>query len=80
MKLVNLGDAKARLSELVREVRSGVEPEIAIALDGMPVVRIVPYGSPPRRALGIDAGLVALPSDFNESDAAIATLFTSENP
>jgi len=77
MKTVNLGDAKAHLSELVRSVRSGEEPEIAIALDGEPVVRLVPYGNRPRRALGIDAGLISVPADFDEPNAAIAELFGS---
>ncbi len=75
MKTVNLGEAKANLSQLVREVRSGEEREIVIALDGAPAVRIVPFGRPTRRALGMDAGLVSLTDDFFESDAEIAELF-----
>ncbi len=75
MKTVNLGDAKARLAELVRAVRSGTEPEIVIALDGVPAVRIVAYGNAPRRTLGIDFGLVSWPSDFDEPNKQIAELF-----
>lgn len=78
MRVVNLGDAKARLSEIIRDVRLGNEPEITIALDGVPVVRIVPYGPPPRRTLGIDVGLVSLPDDFEAPNAAIAALFASD--
>ncbi len=75
MKTFNLGEAKAQLSRLVRDVRSGKEPEIAIALSGEPVVRIVPLAAPPRRALGIDAGLIELPLDFDAPNTEIAELF-----
>jgi antitoxin (DNA-binding transcriptional repressor) of toxin-antitoxin stability system len=79
VKTFNLGEAKAKLSRIVRDVRSGKEPEIIIALGGEPVVRVVPLGGTPRRALGIDAGLVALPPDFDAADAAIAELFAAES-
>jgi prevent-host-death family protein len=79
MKTFNLAEAKAHLSRLVRDVRSGKEPEIAIALSGEPVVRIVPLAGPPRRALGIDAGLVALPPDFDAPNTEIAELFAGES-
>jgi len=78
MKILNLGEAKAHLSQLVQEVRSGAEPEIVIALAGTPVARIVPYGHRPRRALGIDAGIVTLPADFDEPDAQIAASFAGD--
>ena len=75
MKTVNLGEAKAHLSRLVREVREGAESEIIIALDGSPAVRIVPFGPAPRRVLGLDSGLVHVPEDFFASDEEIANLF-----
>lgn len=78
MKTFNLAEAKAKLSRIVRDVRSGREPEIVIALDGEAAVRVVPLGTAPRRALGIDAGLVMLPSDFDEPNAEIAELFSGE--
>lgn len=75
MKTFNLGEAKAKLSRIVHDVRTGKEPEVIIALDGQAVVRIVPLGASPRRALGIDAGLVTVGADFGEPDAGIAALF-----
>lgn len=78
MKTFNLGEAKAKLSRIVRDVRSGREPEIVIALDGEPVVRVVPLDRIPRRALGIDAGLITLPPDFDEPNGEIAELFAGE--
>ena len=75
MKTVNLGEAKAHRSRLVREVPEGAEPEIIIALDGSPAVRIVPYGPTPRRVLGLDSGIVHVPADFFASNEEIANLF-----
>jgi prevent-host-death family protein len=80
VKTFNLAEAKAKLSRIVRDVRSGREPEIVIALGGKPVVRIVPLTGAPRRALGIDAGLVTVPPDFDEPNAEIAGLFTGKPP
>lgn len=79
MKTLNLAEAKAKLSKIVRDVRSGREPEIVIALNGEPVVRVVPLSGSPRRALGIDAGLVAIPPDFDVPNAEIAELFAGES-
>ncbi len=45
--VVNLSDAKARLSELVRGVRTRGEDAV-ITVDGEPVVRIVPIHASPR--------------------------------
>jgi prevent-host-death family protein len=42
MKTVNMHEAKAHLSRLVDEVRTGKEPEVVIALAGRPAVRMVP--------------------------------------
>jgi prevent-host-death family protein len=44
---MSLSDAKARLSEVVRGVRSGGE-EAVITVDGEPAVRIVPVHPGPR--------------------------------
>jgi len=75
MKTVNMHEAKTALSRLVRDLREGVEPEIAIAIDGVPSARLLPYGSPPPRALGVDRGLVRIEPDFDAPNAAIADLF-----
>jgi PIN domain nuclease of toxin-antitoxin system/antitoxin (DNA-binding transcriptional repressor) of toxin-antitoxin stability system len=42
---------------LVREVRNGRVKEIILAVGGTPAAKIVPYGKPARRVLGIDEGL-----------------------
>jgi prevent-host-death family protein len=68
-------EAKTTLSALVREVRTGRQREIVIAVDGEPAAKLVPYGAPPRRSLGVDEGLVKIADDFDEPNTAIAALF-----
>ena len=78
MKTFNLAEAKTNLSRLVQAVRAGTESEIVIALAGVPVAKLVPYGNKPRRVLGTDAGTVKLPGDFGELDAEITALFEGD--
>ncbi len=75
MKTVNMHDAKSSLSRLVREVSTGVEPEVVIAIDGMPAVRIVPLARGARRILGVDRGLVTIGENFDARNDEIAALF-----
>jgi antitoxin (DNA-binding transcriptional repressor) of toxin-antitoxin stability system len=75
MKTVNMHEAKTSLSGLVRDVRSGAEREIVIAIDGNPVARLVPYGSPPPRPLGMDHGMVVIAEDFDAPNGDIAAAF-----
>ncbi len=74
MKSVNLGEAKAQLSRLVRDIRLGRKPEIVISLDGVPAARL-PYTAAPKRQLGLDAGRIVIADDFDDVDEAIAELF-----
>jgi antitoxin (DNA-binding transcriptional repressor) of toxin-antitoxin stability system len=78
VKIVNMHEANTTLSALVREVRNGIEPEIVIAIDGAPAAKLVPYGPPPRRVLGVDQGLVRISDDFDAPNADIAALFESK--
>jgi antitoxin (DNA-binding transcriptional repressor) of toxin-antitoxin stability system len=75
MKTVNMHQAKSMLSALVRELRSGAEGEIVIAIDGVPAAKLVPLGQPSRRLLGIDRGLVHISDDFDGPNAEITKLF-----
>lgn len=75
MKTVNMHDAKSSLSRLVREVSSGIEAEVVIAIDGSPAVRIVPLAPGGRRLLGVDRGLVSIGENFEARDDEIAALF-----
>ena len=46
MGMVNMHEAKSRLSELVGAVESGAEEEIVIARKGKPAARLVPLADP----------------------------------
>jgi prevent-host-death family protein len=64
MRIVNIHAAKTQLSRLVEAAASG--EEIIIAKSGKPVARLGPLAGPrPRRRLGILAGKLAVPEDFD---------------
>lgn len=48
MTFLQLSDAKARLSEVIRNVRRTGE-SVVIAVDGEPAVTLAPYAGTPRR-------------------------------
>ena len=75
MKSVSIHEAKTHLSRLVKLIRSGAENEIVIAVGGEPAARLISYGAPPKRRLGMDEGLVSIADDFDEPDERIAALF-----
>jgi prevent-host-death family protein len=59
---VNVHEAKTHLSRLLERVAGG--EEVTIAKSGKPVARLVPV-DPPARTLGLDAGGVIVPDDFD---------------
>jgi len=64
MRIVNIHAAKTQLSRLVDAAASG--EEIIIAKSGKPIARLGPLAGPrPRRSLGILAGKLAVPEDFD---------------
>ncbi|MFY9666031.1 MAG: type II toxin-antitoxin system prevent-host-death family antitoxin [Candidatus Cybelea sp.] len=66
MKLVNLYEAKTHLSRIVDEAVAG--ESIVLARAGKPLVKLVPVRDwKPSDAFGMDRGLFALPSDFDET-------------
>ena len=75
MKVVKMLEAKTHLSRLVKQVRSGSEREIIIAVGGQPAARVVPLAASSKRPLGMDEGFVTLAPDFDQTDAKIARLF-----
>jgi prevent-host-death family protein len=79
MAIVNMHEAKTRLSQLVAAVESGSETEIVIARNGKPAARIVPApaGKPTGPRLGV-AAAEWKDIDFEPdpaADEAIARLF-----
>ncbi|SMH41327.1 type II toxin-antitoxin system Phd/YefM family antitoxin [Mesorhizobium australicum] len=79
MRKVDMLEAKNSLSRLVKAVESGAEPEIIIARNGKPAVRIVPMSHARKR--GIVLGLLEgkhppmTLEQLNSTDAEIAALF-----
>lgn len=64
MRIVNIHAAKTQFSRLVDAAASG--EEIIIARSGKPIARLGPLAGPrPRRRLGILAGKLVLPEDFD---------------
>jgi prevent-host-death family protein len=66
MQTVNIHAAKTHLSRLVDAAAAG--EEIVIARAGKPVARLVPLQDAqarPRRRLGLLAGQVSVPADFD---------------
>lgn len=65
MIAVSVSQAKAHLCKLLARVSAG--EELIIAEDGKPVARLIPCTAPPaRRVFGRDAGLFAVPDDFDD--------------
>lgn len=61
---VNVHEAKTHLSRLLQDVERG--EEIIIARAGKPVARLVRFSrADGERSLGLDAGLVRVPEDFD---------------
>jgi prevent-host-death family protein len=64
MKIVNIYDAKTRLSQLLREVAAG--EDVVIAKDGTPMARLVPFQAEGEgRELGFAAGKIIVSDDFD---------------
>jgi prevent-host-death family protein len=63
-RVVNIAEAKARLSEIVEEAASG--REVVIARRGVPIVRLVPVAVERRKPrLGTARGLIEIADDFD---------------
>ena len=63
-RMINIYEAKTKLSQLLREVAAG--EEVVIARAGEPIARLVPYReAPPRRRFGLLAGAVKVSEDFD---------------
>jgi prevent-host-death family protein len=64
MKTVNIHEAKAHLSRLLKRVAGG--EDVVIARAGRPIARLVPVGSPMgERVLGAQKGKFIVPEDFD---------------
>jgi prevent-host-death family protein len=82
MTMVNMLEAKTRLSRLVELVEQGAEREIIIARNGKPAARLVPVRAPsPRpRRLGLLEGVYpeTTQEDLDRHNDEIGRLFRGE--
>ena len=62
-EIINLYDAKTRLSSLVDQAAAG--NEVVIAKAGRPLVRMIPYTERKRLRFGSLKGRFAVPQDFD---------------
>ena len=77
MTTVNVHEAKTQLSKLIEAVEAG--EEIIIARAGKPVARLMPLeAAKPRRQLGLQAGRLSVPDDFDAPlpDDVLASFYT----
>jgi len=63
MDTVNIHEAKTHLSRLVERAAAG--EEIVIAKAGKPIARLVPLARPVPRRLGLLAGRLTVPDDYD---------------
>ena len=78
MSPIDIDQARARLSQLVNAIRSGIETEIVITESGVPAARLMPI--PARRPLrfGLAKGKWDIPDDIDELNPEIEKLFYAE--
>ncbi len=63
MRVVNVLEAKTKLSSLLAAVEAG--EDVVIARAGVPVARLVPIDDAPSRTLGLDDGKIWIADDFD---------------
>lgn len=73
--MVNMHDAKSRLSQLVAAVRSGATREVVIAVNGTPAARLVPIEPKRKLRWGLLEGKFELPDDIDAANPEIERLF-----
>ena len=78
MKIINIHEAKTRLSQLIERARTG--EEVIIAKAGVPVAKLMRYdeGDTPRQP-GFWRGKVRIAEDFDELPEAFTAFFEEED-
>jgi antitoxin (DNA-binding transcriptional repressor) of toxin-antitoxin stability system len=75
--IINISEAEADLSKLIDMVCHG--EKIVIAKDNLPLVDIVKHKPTQARTLGLLAGQIEVPMDFNDEDSEINEMFYGKN-
>ena len=80
MLVVNVHEAKTRLSKLLEQVRSG--EDVVIAKAGIPIARLVPYVPPKRKLIppGAMKGEIWIADDFDEPLNSMFECLDKEGP
>ena len=71
--IVNVSEAKAKLSKLVDMVYHG--ESVTIAKNNLPLVDLVPHRPAGRRRLGLMAGKITVAESFDDEDPRIDEMF-----
>jgi prevent-host-death family protein len=71
--IVNVSEAKAKLSKLIDLVYRG--ETVTIAKNNLPLVDLVPHKPRTARRLGTLAGKISIPDDFDAEDEEINAMF-----
>nr|WP_319490914.1 type II toxin-antitoxin system prevent-host-death family antitoxin [uncultured Desulfobacter sp.] len=74
--IVNVSEAKAKLSKLIDMAYQG--EEIVIAKNNLPLVKLVAHKMRPTRKLGQMKGQIIIPDDFLEEDEDLNAMFYGE--
>ena len=71
--IVNVSEAKAKLSSLLDRVYHG--EMVTIAKNNLPIADLVKHQPRGRRRLGLLRGKIFVPEDFTDEDSAVNDLF-----
>ncbi|TVQ26462.1 MAG: type II toxin-antitoxin system prevent-host-death family antitoxin [Spirochaetaceae bacterium] len=71
--VVNVSEAKAKLSKLIDMVYHG--ETVTIAKNNLPIVDLVPHHPRGRRVLGLARGKIVVPDDFDAESEELNGLF-----
>jgi prevent-host-death family protein len=75
--VVNVSEAKAKLSKLIDMVYHG--ESVTIAKNNLPVVDLVPHSPQGRRTLGLARGRITVSDDFDAESDEINAMFYGQD-
>ena len=75
--IVNVSEAKAKLSKLLDMVYHG--ERVTIAKNNLPVADLVPHKPAGKRILGLLRGRITVPDGFTDEDQEINEMFYQDN-
>jgi prevent-host-death family protein len=76
--IINVSEAKAKLSKLVDMAYRG--EEVIIAKNNLPLVKLVIHQPKAKRKLGLLKGKIKIPDDFLDEDEEINAMFYGDKP